>query len=208
MIQVILKTPLWWVGHFPGYAACMSTSCQENPLCEMWELVIQSRWPVNIYRLKERTQVIKTDILASIAGDSFTGMQEKWHWTRAATLKAHLWTNGDTLLLHLLLLGEETEKPWCQLWVKYKQIQIWVVTLLLTRLNNCCSEHFHSTIWYLTKYSYVSLNGADTFWEMCHWVTSSGKHLSVLSYTKVWCHQVISASGTSITWHMAQAVCD
>lgn len=34
MIQVVLKTPLWWVNsHFPGYAACMSTSCQESLLC-------------------------------------------------------------------------------------------------------------------------------------------------------------------------------
>lgn len=46
---------------------------------QMWELVIQSRWPVNIHRLKGRKQVIKTEILANISGDSFTVMQEKLH---------------------------------------------------------------------------------------------------------------------------------
>lgn len=68
MIQVVLKTPLWWVNsHFPDY----STSCQE-PLCsQMRQLVIQSWRPVNIYRLREEGKPL-TQKLGKDLWDSFT----------------------------------------------------------------------------------------------------------------------------------------
>lgn len=69
MIQVVLKTPLWWVNsHFPGYAACMSTSCQESLLCSHVGASHPEQAASQHLQTKRRKQISTTGIRASISG--------------------------------------------------------------------------------------------------------------------------------------------
>lgn len=131
----------------------------------MWELVIQSRGPVNIYRLRGR-KATKQKL-----GQAFLGTVSlcagEMTLMRTAALKAISELRDTQLLYTSWLLGEE-DKSSCQLWIKDEEIQIWAATLFFSQVSTTVALITSC----LTKYTLRNVSSVTP---------SLGKHHGVLN---------------------------